>query len=895
MAKQDRQTQYGLLGLALFGIHTPMIKSNFALKNPELINEWHPFKNGKLTPFDVSAYSKEIAWWKCQKGDDHEWQAMISNRTQGKGCPICSGKKIVKSNCLATVNPELAKEWHPTKNGTLSPRDVLPGSHKKAWWRCLADKSHAWDAAISKRARGDSCPICSGKRVTSSNCLAVVNPALAKEWHPTKNGTLTPHDVVCGSRKKVWWKCLQGDDHEWQTTVGLRSNGTGCPLCSNKKVGKYNCLAVVNSKLATEWHPTKNEKLTPYDVTPYSDKIAWWKCPKGDDHEWQAAIKTRSKGHGCGVCSNKVVVKSNCLATLNPELAKEWHPTKNGKLTPNDVIPGSYKKVWWKCAKGDDHEWQSAIEWRNNGTGCPICSNKIAVKSNCLATLNSTLAKEWHPTKNGQLTPDKVTPGSLKKAWWICPKGDDHEWQASVVSRIKGHGCGVCVGHLAVKSNCLATLNPKLAQEWHPTKNGKLTPNNVTPSSGKKVWWKCPKGDDHEWDAVIANRNKGIGCPICSNQKVAISNCLGTVNPKLAKEWHRTKNGKLTPFDVLPSAGKKVWWECPKGDDHEWKTSIANRSKGTNCPICTGQKVATSNCLATLFPEIAIQWHPTKNGKLTPNDFTKGAIKKAWWKCPKGDDHEWQATINGRTGGSGCPKCNPAYSIPELRIFCELKAIFENVQHRVIFNKREVDIFLPEFNIGIEFDGVYWHQDKHEKDHEKYLALTASIFLIRIREEGLPLSGANDIFVKKRDMNISTIKEILKIIKNNQNTIPPKILQKIDGYMAQDNWIATHHFNDYYSKRKHVEFEKSLNYLFPSLAKEWHPSKNDLLLPEYFTPGSGRKVWWKGSCGHEWQDSIIHRTKGRNCPRCRYKRASKTRRGNSQEKSGQLTMDNVLE
>ena len=88
---------------------------------------------------------------------------------------------------------------------------------------------------------------------------------------------------------------------------------------------------------------------------------------------------------------------------------------------------------------------------------------------------------------------------------------------------------------LGVKSNCLATLNPTLANEWHPTKNGELTPNKVTPSSGKKVWWKCPKGNDHEWQAIIANRNKGIGCPICSNQKVARSNCLGTVNPELSK------------------------------------------------------------------------------------------------------------------------------------------------------------------------------------------------------------------------------------------------------------------------------------------------------------------------------------------------------------------------
>lgn len=637
-------------------------------------------------------------------------------------------------------------------------------------------------------------------------------------------------------------------------------------------------FATNTPELVKEWHPTKNGELTPYEVSPFSDKIAWWKCPKGNDHEWAAVIKSRSIGNGCAVCAGRLAVKSNCLATLKPELAKEWHPSKNEKLTPYDVVPGSCKKVWWKCPVGDDHEWQAAVECRNNGTGCSICSGKTVVKSNCLATLNPELAKEWHPTKNDELSPHKVTPGSGKKVWWKCPKGDDHEWQAAIANRVEGHGCGVCAGLVVVKSNCLKTLNPKLAKEWHSTKNGELTPDQVTPNSGRKVWWKCPKGDDHEWDAVLANRNKGIGCPICSNQRVTRSNSLGAVVPELAKEWHPTKNGKLTPFDVLPSANKKIWWQCLKGKDHEWFAKLNNRKNGRGCPICSGHKVVNSNCLAVLYPEIAELWHPTKNGNMTPNEVSAGTAKIVWWKCPKGDDHEWQATINHRTAGTGCPKCNPAYSIPELRIYSELKAIFKNVQHRVIIQKREVDIFLPELNIGIEYDGVHWHEGKHEKDQEKYLALSSVMCLIRVREEGLPLLCSNDIRVQKRAMSVSTIKEILKLIVKNTNIKSVELLEKIDEYMEQTNWVAKSYFNDYFSRRKHVMPEKSLSQLFPDLVKDWHPLNNDSLLPESFTPGSGRKVWWKGSCGHEWNDSIIHRTTGRGCPKCRYKRASETHR-----------------
>ena len=146
-------------------------------------------------------------------------------------------------------------------------------------------------------------------------------------------------------------------------------------------------LAELNPELAAQWHPTRNDDLTPFDISPYSSKTVWWKCPKGEDHEWEAMVVNRTKGSGCLICSNRKIVKSNCLATLTPELAKEWHPTKNDNLTPYDVSIGSGKKVWWKCTKGNDHEWQAVIKNRKRGDGCPICSNRKVIKA--LDTINN--------------------------------------------------------------------------------------------------------------------------------------------------------------------------------------------------------------------------------------------------------------------------------------------------------------------------------------------------------------------------------------------------------------------------------------------------------------------------------------------------------------------------
>jgi hypothetical protein len=137
------------------------------------------------------------------------------------------------------------------------------------------------------------------------------------------------------------------------------------------------------------------------------------------------------------------------------------------------------------------------------------------------------------------------------------------------------------------------------------------------------------------------------------------ANCLASRNPALARQWHPSKNGALTPADVVPGSGKRVWWRCPEGPEHEWATTVQQRGQnGCGCPFCDGKKVSVTNSLQTLFPEVAAQWHPTKNGDLTPADFVARSGKRAWFKCPEGPDHEWRSIIGHRTGnGAGCPYC----------------------------------------------------------------------------------------------------------------------------------------------------------------------------------------------------------------------------------------------
>ncbi len=230
------------------------------------------------------------------------------------------------------------------------------------------------------------------------------------------------------------------------------------------------------------------------------------------------------------------------LGKLYSTVASEWHPTKNKELTPYDVTPGSHKKVWWKCDL--DHSWQATVYQRSNGQGCPYCSGRKVGNNNNLAVKNPVLAMEWHPTKNENINPYDVTPGSHKKVWWICNRG--HEWQTAIYARNSGSGCPYCAGKHPTKENNFAFTNPELVNEWHSTKNGELTPNDVTPGSGKKAWWQCDKG--HEWKSEIKSRaRRGYGCPYCSKQKVGKDNNLAFKYPDLVKEWHPTKFHLLSP------------------------------------------------------------------------------------------------------------------------------------------------------------------------------------------------------------------------------------------------------------------------------------------------------------------------------------------------------------
>ncbi len=402
--------------------------------------------------------------------------------------------------------------------------------------------------------------------------------------------------------------------------------------------------------LIGEWDYSKNENLTPDKVSAWSHKKIWWKCSKG--HTWPALVSSRSRGLGCPYCSGqRVWVGYNDLATVKPDIAKEWDYERNGELTPNDVSISSGKKVWWKCPKG--HRWQAVIANRSKGCGCRVCQTEMqtsfpeqavfyyvkkafpdAENRNNVVLEGRELdiyipsqrigiefdGSTWHKNivndekKDDMCAKKGITLYRIRDA--ECPAlkpnhmvyeikldsyRDDSLEKAinSLLLQLKKR-LDVCIERdrnkileqFRVRRKEFSVEESVLKTEWNTEKNGSLTPDLFDLHSREIVWWKCSKG--HEWPASIDNRARGKQCPYCSGRKtITGENDLNTCRPDIAKEWNYEKNPELTPSQVKVNSGKSVWWKCSICG-HEWRTRIANRSCGYGCPKCGREKTRVS-------------------------------------------------------------------------------------------------------------------------------------------------------------------------------------------------------------------------------------------------------------------------------------------------------------
>ena len=336
--------------------------------------------------------------------------------------------------------------------------------------------------------------------------------------------------------------------------------------------------------------------------------------------------------------------KSNYLKD-NKELMKEYDYDKNTDFDLDTLTLGSKKEVWWLCNQG--HSYKRSIYYRSRKHGCPVCTKekvtsfqekivffyiKKYFKDSIDNYRDEKLGKKeidiFIPTLNVGIEYDggyyHTNPKSDLEKDILCKK------LKIKLYRIRDNKCAV----INSTSICYYRQSKSL-EELERIIRKLLEDLGVT-----------------EADVNISRDLNHIYSQIDFSKK---KKSLAIVNPNLSKEWNYEKNGNLTPDKIYSSSSKKVWWKCPNG--HEWIGSVNGRSKGSGCPVCMNQIIQEGvNDLETTNPKLVKEWNYEKNGSLKPKEISSGSSKKIWWKCLMG--HEWQAAVNTRAAGSGCPYCS---------------------------------------------------------------------------------------------------------------------------------------------------------------------------------------------------------------------------------------------
>lgn len=395
---------------------------------------------------------------------------------------------------------------------------------------------------------------------------------------------------------------------------------------------------------------------------------------------------------------------------------------------------------------------------------------------------------------------------------------------------------------------------PELAIEFDELKNATILLSKLYSQSNKNVYWKCNKG--HEWKAVVQSRIKGNisrPCPYCLGVKPSADYNFAIRNPKLLEIWDFEKNDKH-PEEYSPKSNKSVFWKCKFG--HNWENSIKRTVlQNGKCPICKEKKVVSSFYNLELnYPNLMEFWDFDKNIK-PPNSYTPFSSKKVYWKCINGHSY-LQPIVHKTRLQYGCPKCKIKGSRNEVRLFCELKSFGLDVELRYKIKKTEFDIYLPAYNLAIEYDGWYFHKNRKIADLKKNkLSLDFNIKLIRIREQPLEKLSSLDIIIPQGWLNKLQLNIIFQVILKG-------IISEFEllKYNQLDSFINEALFNEELKYIILPKNEYSIVSTHPELALEWDYIKNHPLTPEQFSQGSEKKVWWTCLNGHSWKAAIDKRT-----------------------------------
>ncbi|WP_432176680.1 zinc-ribbon domain-containing protein [Streptomyces sp. Tue6028] len=584
----------------------PKPGQSLAERLPEVARDWDTAGNGRIGADQVAWRSSLLAAWRCHRCG-YRGENTVAGRVQiflkrgpAYGCRRCSIERRDRpqpGRSLAEVRPDLAAEFHAELNAPWAATDLTSGSDRKMYWHCVANLGHAPYLQSIANRRKSGCPACVNRVVTENNSLLAVSPQIAAQWHPSKNGSVSPGEIVAGSNRRVWWKCARG--HEWQAHVSTRvAQQTGCGICCRRQQSGaevalfaelHELLVPLLGKNSVRRHvrPDRVErKVARCDILivgPDGSVVveydgAYWHRDRMDPDR-KKALAIRRAGHSVVrvreaplgpldpddvVVNNGAKAYSAATAVLRRMLERGWLPAGALVAVAGYVAAGELRGTELCAALLDDVDR-------------PDLGNES------LAATHPALSEEWDYEANGALTPHQVSACTSAPAWWVCPLGD--RYPCAPRERATGRGCSVCSGKRVNARTSLASCRPDLAAEYVP--QGGRSADDIGVGSHARVSWRCSTCA-HEWRAVLRSRTRsGAGCPACAGKVATASANLAAVHPAVAATWHPTMNGALRPTGVRPKSNKVVWWLCPECSE-AYRGAVSDRvaAKHSCCGAC---------------------------------------------------------------------------------------------------------------------------------------------------------------------------------------------------------------------------------------------------------------------------------------------------------------------
>ena len=429
---------------------------------------------------------------------------------------------------------------------------------------------------------------------------------------------------------------------------------------------------------------------------------------------------------------------------------------------------------------------------------------------------------------------------------------------------------------------CKQNNKDYLLTEWDYEKN-ELEPEDYFPKSEKTVMWKCIK-ESHSYPAPICFRTKSnTGCCYCTGKRVLYGfNDLKTWCEKnkrndLILEWNKEENEDIIENYTRASHARVMWKCCKCGNSYSAR--IADRTiKSSGCPYCNGKFPIAGKtdlqtwCIKNDREDLINDWNKELNGGKSMDDFTYASDKKVTWRCHI-CSYEWITEVNARTvRNGGCSKCNVSgTSFPEQFLYLVMKSLLKTVNNRDKSNGFELDIFVPEYKIAIEYNGTYYHSKMQQTDDKKrQLCQEKGIHLLQIYErvKGVVVTGEDIIcwkYSREKNEMVILAKDVLGWISKHTDI---KYDEKVIEWDIIYKYARVNTYN--------IKYENSLEYKSPAIAAEWDIKNNDGLKPSQISNGSNDMYnWICKECATAFSMKINDRTGKRRagCPQCGKKRA----------------------